>query len=126
MDFVFIEDALVSLHLQKCDQSKTGLLEGKEIKHFYEILTDREEIGVIYKTYAKTERFMSAANLLDFLVNEQREEVDLTHAAQLIEKYEVDETGKRTAFFFFLLFPICAHTPRTLEMNPLLVRGSRG
>lgn len=106
---------LLSLHLQKCDQSKTGLLEGKEIKHFYEILTDREEIGVIYKTYAKTERFMSAANLLDFLVNEQREEVDLTHAAQLIEKYEVDETGKRTAFFS----PHTrTHTHWTLEMNP--------
>lgn len=85
-------------HVQKCDQSKTGLLEGKEIKLFYEILTDREEIGVIYETYAKTEGLMSAADLLDFLVKEQREKVDLTHAAQLIEKYEVDETGKyRTA-----------------------------
>lgn len=84
--------------MQKCDQSKTGLLEGKEIKHFYEILTDREEIGVIYGTYAKTEGLMSAANLLDFLVKEQRDKVDLTHAVQLIEKYEVDEIGNPTAF----------------------------
>lgn len=87
------------MSLQKCDQSKSGLLEGKEIKHFYEILTDREEIGVIYEVYAKTKGLMSAANLLDFLVKEQREKVDLTLAAQLIEKCEVDETGKHTAFF---------------------------
>lgn len=40
---------------------------------------------------------MSVANLLDFLVQEQGEKVDLTHAAQLIENYEVDETGTRTA-----------------------------
>lgn len=37
---------------------------------------------------------MSAANLLDFLEKEQREKMDLNQAAQLIEKYEVDETGK--------------------------------
>lgn len=97
--FCVLEDSLVFPLLQKCDQSKTGLLEGKEIKHFYEILTDREEIDVIYKTYAETEGLMSAANLLDFLVKEQKEKVDLSHAAQLIEKYEVDETGKRAAVF---------------------------
>lgn len=92
------ELSCLSILFKKCDQSKTGLLEGKEIKYFYEILTGREEIGVIYETYAKTEGLMSAANLLDFLENEQKEKTDLTRAAQLIEKYEVDETGKHTAY----------------------------
>lgn len=87
---------LIIFYLQKCDESKSGLLEGKEIKILYEILTDREEISVIYGTYAKTEGLMSAANLLEFLLKEQKEKVDLLHATQLIEKYEVDETGKRT------------------------------
>lgn len=83
---------LLSL-FQKCDQSKCGFLEGKEIEHFYKILTQREEIDVIYGKYATTDGLMSAADLLNFLLNEQREDASQNDALQLIEKYELDENG---------------------------------
>lgn len=57
-------------------------------------MTHREEIDVIYGEYAKTSGFMNADNLLEFLLKEQREEVSLTNAQKLIEKYELDENGK--------------------------------
>lgn len=84
------------LILQKCDTSISGTLEGSEIKHFYDLLTHREEIDVIYGKYASTNGQMSSGDLLNFLQNEQRESVSLEYAKKLIEKYEVDETGKLT------------------------------
>lgn len=69
-------------------------MEGSEIKHFYEVLTQREEIDVIYDKYSGPGGQMSAKGLLNFLLNEQREEATLHNAVRLIEKYEVDETGK--------------------------------
>ncbi|RXN08700.1 1-phosphatidylinositol 4,5-bisphosphate phosphodiesterase delta-1-like isoform X1 [Labeo rohita] len=80
---------------QKCDKSKSGVLEGKEIEHFYEILTEREEIDVIYAEYAKTGGLMSVADLQNFLLNEQKENASQNDALQLIEKYELDENAKQ-------------------------------
>lgn len=80
---------------QKCDKSNSGSLEGPEIKHFYELLTNREEIDVIYGQYAETEGQMSSRDLLNFLMNEQREMVPIEYADKLIEKYEVDAAGKQ-------------------------------
>lgn len=79
---------------QKCDKSNSGSLEGSEIKHFYELLTHREEIDVIYSKYAQTEGQMSSRDLLNFLLNEQREvEATMEDALKLIDKYEVDGAG---------------------------------
>lgn len=69
-------------------------MEGSEIEHFYDLLTQREEIDVIYDKYAVTEGQMSSKDLLNFLLNEQREQVTLHDAVRLIEKYEVDQTGR--------------------------------
>lgn len=69
-------------------------MEGSEIKHFYDLLTHREEIGVIYGKYAETDGQMSTTDLLNFLQNEQREQVSMDYAEHLIEKYEVDGTGR--------------------------------
>lgn len=69
-------------------------MEGSEIEHFYDLLTQREEIDVIYDKYAATEGQMSSKDLLNFLLNEQREQATLHDAVRLIEKYEVDQTGK--------------------------------
>uniref|UniRef100_A0A671NIV9 Phosphoinositide phospholipase C n=1 Tax=Sinocyclocheilus anshuiensis TaxID=1608454 RepID=A0A671NIV9_9TELE len=100
---------------QKCDKSKCGFLEGKEIEHFYEILTQREEIDVIYEEYAKTDGLMSAADLLNFLLNEQKEDVSQNDALQLIEKYELDENAKqqmtKDGFLMYL------HQPEGLISN---------
>ncbi|XP_060761630.1 1-phosphatidylinositol 4,5-bisphosphate phosphodiesterase delta-1b isoform X2 [Neoarius graeffei] len=115
---VEVDDEYVTVLFEKCDQSKTGLLEGKEIKYFYETLTAREEISVIYETYAKTEGLLSAANLLDFLVKEQKEKVDLSHAEQLIENCEVDETAKAKQLMTKDGFLMFLNQPDALIMNP--------
>ncbi|TSO05367.1 1-phosphatidylinositol 4,5-bisphosphate phosphodiesterase delta-1 [Bagarius yarrelli] len=115
---VEVNDEYIKFLFEKCDQSKTGLLEGKEIKDLYDVLTDREEISVIYAAYAKTGGLMSAANLLDFLVLEQKEKVDLTYASQLIEKYEVDETAKAKQLMTEDGFLVFLHQPESLIMSP--------
>lgn len=79
---------------QKCNKSNARYLEGDEIKHYYNLLTQREEIDVIFNNYAKSDGQMSLNDLMTFLVNEQREQATAEGALKLIEKYEVDETGK--------------------------------
>lgn len=80
--------------MQKCDKSQSGYLAGEEIEHFYDLLTHREEIDVIYGEYAKSAGFMSPENLVDFLMKEQREKATLADANKIIEKYEPDENGQ--------------------------------
>lgn len=91
---------------QKCDKSKSGYLAGQEIEHFYNLLTRREEIDVIYGEYAKTTAFMSPENLVEFLMQEQREKATLADAHKIIQDFEPDENGERSlrcllSFFFF-------------------------
>ena len=71
-------------------------MEGEEIEHFYDLLTHREEVDVIYGEYAQTEGQMSSKDLLNFLLTEQMEKVSMEDALKLIEKYEVDGTGRKT------------------------------
>ncbi|XP_040921288.1 1-phosphatidylinositol 4,5-bisphosphate phosphodiesterase delta-1a isoform X2 [Toxotes jaculatrix] len=92
---VEVDDTYAEEIFKKCDESKSGTLEGSEIKHFYDLLTQREEIDVIYGKYAQTEGQMSARDLLSFLLNEQREQVSMEDALKLIEKYEMDGTAKK-------------------------------
>lgn len=92
---VEVGDSYAADIFKKCDKSKSGTLEGKEIAEFYELLTHRQEIDVIYGKYARTEGQMSAKDLLSFLLNEQREEATMQDAVKLIDKYEMDETAKR-------------------------------
>ena len=84
---------LFRANLQQCDASKSGYLSGAEIERFYELLTQRPEIDIIYSEYARTTGLMSAADLQQFLVQEQREEATLADAHALIDKYEPDEKG---------------------------------
>lgn len=60
------------------------------------MLTRRAEIDIIYGKYAQTEGQMSDRDLLNFLLNEQREQATAEDAHRLIEKYEVDKTGRLT------------------------------
>lgn len=80
--------------IQKCDKSRSGFLAGEEIEHFYDLLTHREEIDVIYGEYAKTTGFMSSENLVEFLMKEQREKASLADAHNIIKTYEPDENGQ--------------------------------
>uniref|UniRef100_A0AAQ5ZWT2 Phosphoinositide phospholipase C n=1 Tax=Amphiprion ocellaris TaxID=80972 RepID=A0AAQ5ZWT2_AMPOC len=92
---VEVDDTYAEEIFKKCDKSNSGSLEGAEIKHFYDLLTHREEIDVIYNKYAQTQGQMSLRDLLNFLLNEQREQATAEDASKLIEKYEVDETAKQ-------------------------------
>ncbi|XP_043115233.1 1-phosphatidylinositol 4,5-bisphosphate phosphodiesterase delta-1b isoform X1 [Puntigrus tetrazona] len=113
-----VSEDYAEMLFQKCDQSKGGFLEGEEIKHFYEILTQREEIDVIYAEYAKTDGLMSAADLLNFLLNEQREAVSQNDALQLIDKYELDENAKAKQQMTKDGFLMYLHQPEGLIFNP--------
>ncbi|XP_004081132.1 1-phosphatidylinositol 4,5-bisphosphate phosphodiesterase delta-1 isoform X1 [Oryzias latipes] len=92
---VEVDDDYAADLFKKCDTSNSGTLEGSEIKEFYNLLTQREEINVIYEKCAQTEGLMSARDLLNFLLNEQREQVTIEHAQKLIENYEVDAAAKQ-------------------------------
>uniref|UniRef100_A0A671MBI8 Phosphoinositide phospholipase C n=1 Tax=Sinocyclocheilus anshuiensis TaxID=1608454 RepID=A0A671MBI8_9TELE len=113
-----VDEDYAEMLFQKCDKSKCGFLEGKEIEHFYEILTQREEIKVIYGEYAKTDGLMSAADLLNFLLNEQREDASQNDALQLIEKYELDENAKAKQQMTKDGFLMYLHQPEGLIFNP--------
>ncbi|XP_036413907.1 1-phosphatidylinositol 4,5-bisphosphate phosphodiesterase delta-1a isoform X2 [Colossoma macropomum] len=90
-----VDDTHATMLFEKCDTSRSGTLEGDEIKQFYELLTYREEIEVIYGKYALTEGQMSAADLLKFLKTEQMESWSVEDAEKFIEKYEPDQTAKQ-------------------------------
>ncbi|KAK5897835.1 hypothetical protein CgunFtcFv8_015304 [Champsocephalus gunnari] len=92
---VEVDDTYAAEIFKKCDTSNSGSLEGEEIKHFYDLLTHREEVDVIYGNYAQTEGQMSSKDLLNFLLTEQQEKVSVEDALKLIEKYEVDGTAKQ-------------------------------
>ncbi|TRZ01848.1 hypothetical protein DNTS_007153 [Danionella cerebrum] len=90
-----VDDGYAEMLFKKCDTSNSATLEGSEIEEFYKLLTQREEISVIFGKYAKTSGEMSASDLLNFLQYEQRETVALDHAHKLIERYEMDPTAKQ-------------------------------
>lgn len=92
---ISVDDAYAADLFNKCDTSRSGTLEDEEIKEFYDLLTHRAEIDVIYKKYAKTEGQMSTSDLVDFLVSEQREGATEDGAVHLIQKYELDDRAKQ-------------------------------
>ncbi|KAI5617178.1 1-phosphatidylinositol 4,5-bisphosphate phosphodiesterase delta-1 isoform X1 [Silurus asotus] len=90
-----VDDMYAAMLFKKCDTSKSGTLEGEEIKQFYDLLTQREEINVIYGKYATTGGQISSADLLRFLQEEQREAASQEDAMKLIDKYEPDLIAKQ-------------------------------
>uniref|UniRef100_A0A6Q2XVU5 Phosphoinositide phospholipase C n=1 Tax=Esox lucius TaxID=8010 RepID=A0A6Q2XVU5_ESOLU len=90
-----VDDSYAAVLFKECDTSNSGTLEGPEIKEFYDLLTHRQEIDVIYGKYSSTDGQMGAEDLLDFLHNEQCEQVTLEDAVKLIEKYEPDDSAKQ-------------------------------
>ncbi|KAL1006245.1 hypothetical protein UPYG_G00069690 [Umbra pygmaea] len=89
-----VDDSYAAMLFKKCDTSNSGTLEDEEIKQFYDLLTKREEIDVIFKQYATTDGQMSAQDLLNFLKDEQCEAVTMEDALKLIESYEPDDLAK--------------------------------
>lgn len=115
---VEVDDTYAEDIFKKCDKSNSGSLEGAEIKHFYDLLTHREEIDVIYGNYAQTDGQMSARDLLNFLLNEQREQVTVEDAVRLIEKYEVDGAAKEKVLMTKDGFLMYLHQEEGSILNP--------
>ncbi|XP_039671403.1 1-phosphatidylinositol 4,5-bisphosphate phosphodiesterase delta-1-like isoform X2 [Perca fluviatilis] len=113
-----MDDDYTEMLFEKCDTSKSGYLAGEEIEHFYDLLTDREEIDVIYGEYAKTTGFMSPQNLVDFLIKEQREKATLADAHDIIQKNEPDENAKEKKLLSKDGFLMYIHHPDALVLNP--------
>ncbi|XP_068557924.1 1-phosphatidylinositol 4,5-bisphosphate phosphodiesterase delta-1-like isoform X1 [Cebidichthys violaceus] len=115
---VEVDDDYAEMLFQKCDKSKSGYLAGEEIEHFYDLLTHREEMDVIYGEYAKTTGFMSTQNLVDFLMKEQREKATLADAHCIIQKHEPDENAKEKKLLSKDGFLMYMHHPEALVLNP--------
>ncbi|XP_022599937.1 1-phosphatidylinositol 4,5-bisphosphate phosphodiesterase delta-1-like isoform X1 [Seriola dumerili] len=113
-----VDDTYAEEIFKKCDESNSGSLEGAEIKHFYDLLTQREEIDVIYGQYAETEGQMSPRDLLSFLLNEQREQASMEDALKLIEKYEMDGTAKQKKHMTKDGFLMYLHQEEGSILNP--------
>ncbi|XP_063741295.1 1-phosphatidylinositol 4,5-bisphosphate phosphodiesterase delta-1-like isoform X3 [Eleginops maclovinus] len=113
-----VDDDYAEMLFEKCDKSNSGYLAEEEIKHFYDLLTHREEIDVIYGEYAKTSGFMSPQNLVDFLKKEQREDITLADAHNIIQKHEPDETAKEKKLLSKDGFLMYLHHPEALVLNP--------
>ncbi|XP_037644609.1 1-phosphatidylinositol 4,5-bisphosphate phosphodiesterase delta-1-like isoform X1 [Sebastes umbrosus] len=113
-----VDDDYAEMLFQKCDKSKSGYLAGEEIEHFYDLLTHREEIDVIYGEYAKTAGLMSPQNLVDFLKKEQREKATLDDAHNIIQKHEPDENAKEKKLLSKDGFLMYMHHPEALVLNP--------
>ncbi|KAM4728983.1 1-phosphatidylinositol 4,5-bisphosphate phosphodiesterase delta-1-like isoform 2-T2 [Anableps anableps] len=115
---VEMDDDYAEMLFKECDKSKSGYLAGAEIEHFYDLLTNREEINVIYGEYAKTTGFMNAENLVEFLMREQREKATLADAQKIIEKYEPDEQAKGKRLLSKDGFLMYLHNPEAMILNP--------
>ncbi|GAA6222414.1 1-phosphatidylinositol 4,5-bisphosphate phosphodiesterase delta-1-like isoform X2 [Lates japonicus] len=112
-----VDDNYAEMLLKKCDKLKSGYLAGEEIEHFYDLLTHREEIDVIYGEYAKTTGFMSSENLVEFLMKEQREKATLADAHKIIEKCEPDENVKQKKLLSKDGFLMYVHHPEAWILN---------
>ncbi|XP_059200678.1 1-phosphatidylinositol 4,5-bisphosphate phosphodiesterase delta-1-like [Centropristis striata] len=113
-----VDDDYAEMLFKKCDTSKSGYLAGEEIQHFYDLLTHRDEIDVIYGEYAKSTGFMSPQNLVDFLMKEQREKASLTDAHNIIQKFEPDESAKEKKLLSKDGFLMYMHNPEALILDP--------
>lgn len=113
-----VDDDYAEMLFKKCDKSNSGYLAGEEIEHFYDLLTHREEIDVIYGEYAKTTGFMSPENLVDFLMKEQRQKATLADAHKIIEKHEPDELAKEKKLLSKDGFLMYMHHSEAMILNP--------
>lgn len=79
--------------LQECDHSNNERLEGAEIEEFLRRLLKRPELEEIFSRYSGEDRVLSAPELLEFLEDQGEDGATLARAQQLIQTYELNETG---------------------------------
>lgn len=80
---------------QECDHSNNERLEGAEIEEFLRRLLKRPELEELFHRYSGEDRVLSAPELLEFLQDQGEAGASLARAQQLIQTYELNETGGR-------------------------------
>ncbi|XP_067824452.1 1-phosphatidylinositol 4,5-bisphosphate phosphodiesterase delta-1a isoform X2 [Heptranchias perlo] len=106
-----VDDLYARDLFKKCDKSKDSTIHGKEIEEFYKLVTERQEVGVIFEAYCTKEHVMTVEKLMDFLRKEQRENSTPENAARLIQKYELNEEARsdylmtKDGFLCYLMSP---------------------
>ncbi|XP_067439028.1 1-phosphatidylinositol 4,5-bisphosphate phosphodiesterase delta-1-like [Thunnus thynnus] len=113
-----VDDNYAETLFKESNKSKSGYLSAEEIEHFYDLLTQRKEIGVLYRRYATTTGFMSPENLVEFLMKEQREKTTLADAHKIIKKHEPDERAKEKKLLSKDGFLMYLQNPEALVLNP--------
>jgi hypothetical protein len=80
------------------DRSQTGTLLDEEFVLFYKMLTKRDDVMRVFQDFSGDGQKLSAADLEDFLREEQLEAEDAAgHAARIIETYEPSDAGEGTS-----------------------------
>uniref|UniRef100_A0A2K5VNW9 Phosphoinositide phospholipase C n=1 Tax=Macaca fascicularis TaxID=9541 RepID=A0A2K5VNW9_MACFA len=90
---VDMNDMYAYLLFKECDHSNNDRLEGAEIEEFLRRLLKRPELEEIFHQYSGEDRVLSAPELLEFLEDQGEEGATLARAQQLIQTYELNETG---------------------------------
>lgn len=77
------------------DKSDSGSLEIEQFVHFYEMLTQRDEVWKVFQDYSGDGEKLMLEELQNFLSTEQQEgERSAQLARELIDRYEPSESGK--------------------------------
>lgn len=79
---------------QECDHSNNERLEGAEIEAFLRRLLKRPELEEVFHRYSGEDHVLSASELLEFLEDQGEDGATLACAQQLIQTYELNETGE--------------------------------
>ncbi|XP_052801173.1 1-phosphatidylinositol 4,5-bisphosphate phosphodiesterase delta-4-like isoform X2 [Mya arenaria] len=88
MDRTYVREMFNAADTHRVKGEKPSL-DRDEFVQFYNMLTERPEIGEIYMKYAKDVGYMTAADLQMFLRNDQKEEVvSLERCKEIIVVYE--------------------------------------
>ncbi|KAL0964027.1 hypothetical protein UPYG_G00317310 [Umbra pygmaea] len=78
------------------DKSESGCLENEEFVQFYKMLTEREEVFLVFQRYSHDGQTLTVAELEVFLRREQQEEGEgKKHAQELIDRYEPSDSAKK-------------------------------
>lgn len=76
------------------DKCESGSLEIEQFVHFYQMLTQRDEVWKVFQDYSGDGERLTLEELESFLRLEQGEgDQSSQHAQQLIQRYEPSETG---------------------------------
>ncbi|KAG2459013.1 PLCD4 phosphodiesterase, partial [Polypterus senegalus] len=104
---------------QMADKSESGTLEDDEFVLFYKMLTQREDVLLIFQQYSENGQKLSLMEIEDFLHEEQLEpEKSRQHALKLIECYEPSDTAKKLHAMTFDGFLMYLCSPEGSIFNP--------